>query len=501
MTTRQIRLNPCDYLYFVHHRHIRRTRTGGAVGFLVLECTGHAPPGQVQAALAEALAAHPSALAQARVGMVLGRPFWQLPDPSRLTQLACRAAQDCYVHDDLRDAPDADRALHDLLELRFQPDWDLSSGQLVRLEQYTLPEDRTCFCLRFPHALMDAGGGQWFLAELGRYSPPSAAETGEHVNRDDSREPAPRPLPDGLAPDGETLQPLRGVSMLERVRLFLRGFKLGAEFRHLRFTPLAQRPAPPVQSQGIIRRTWPATMVRQMRANADRFAPPGPASHARYLAACVIRALHVLYTERGLSADAYPVSLPLSLLDDDEAKSSAVAAGESAGESSDPPERAGPRHRPIPGNYLVAPTLYGRREIVGDRAALGQDLLAQLQHYLAQRGDLAQWTMIYFASWLRVGMYDYVFKKGIGQGALASGFSYYGQIPRPVRRIGGAKVINLWGTAPLGTPPGLNPIFNKYQGKLNLGLAFNRPAISDELARHFVDLIEQEIFSETESRP
>ncbi len=242
-------------------------------------------------------------------------------------------------------------------------------------------------------------------------------------------------------------------------------------------------------------------MVRQMRANADRFAPPGPASHARYLAACVIRALHVLYTERGLSADAYPVSLPLSLLDDDEAKSSAVAAGESAGESSDPPERAGPRHRPIPGNYLVAPTLYGRREIVGDRAALGQDLLAQLQHYLAQRGDLAQWTMIYFASWLRVGMYDYVFKKGIGQGALASGFSYYGQIPRPVRRIGGAKVINLWGTAPLGTPPGLNPIFNKYQGKLNLGLAFNRPAISDELARHFVDLIEQEIFSETESRP
>lgn len=476
---------------------MRRTRAGGTVGFLVLECDGHAPPEQVRAALAEALLAHPIALARARVGVVLGRPYWQLPDPEHVTQLACRAAEACFVHDDLRTAPDPTRAFHDLLEHRFLPDWDLSNGPQVRLEQYTLPEDKTCFCLRFPHAFMDAGGGQWFLAELGRYSPPAAAADGKTSTAIGAL--APRELPDELAPDDRPLAPLQDYSLFERIKLCRAGFKLGSEFRGLRFAPLAPMPAPPLASQGIVYRSWPAANVRQMRVNADRFAPAGPAPHARYLAACVIRALHALYTERGLHADAYPVSLPLGILDD--ADNDESPAKEFAGTARPRKDAVPAAARPMPGNYLVAPTLYGRRELVHDRVALGRDLLNQLEHYYAQRGHLAQWAMVYFASWLRVGMYDFVFKRGIGVEPLASGFSYYGQIPRPVRRICGAKVTNLWGTAPLGTPPGMNPIFNKHQGKLNLGLAFNRPAISDELARRFTDLIEREIFSETESPP
>lgn len=476
---------------------MRRTRAGGVVGFLVLECDGHAPPEQVRAAMAEALLAHPVALAQARIGIVLGRPYWQLPDPRTLTQLACRAAETCFVHDDLRDAPDAPQALHDLLEHRFQPDWDLANGPQVRLEHYTLPAEKTCFCLRFPHAFMDAGGGQWFLAELGRYSPPAAAADGKTSTAIGAI--ALRGLPDDLAPDDRPLTPLRDYSLFERIKLCLSGFRLGSEFRGLHFAPLAPRPAPPLASQGIVYRSWPAAKVRRMRVNADRFAPPGPASHARYLAACVIRALHTLYIERGLHADAYPVSLPLGIFDDagDEESQAKEIAGNARPRKDARPEAA----RPMPGNYLVAPTLYGRRELVHDRVALGRDLLNQLEHYYAQRGHLAQWAMVYFASWLRVGMYDFVFKRGIGVEPLASGFSYYGQIPRPVRRICGAKVTNLWGTAPLGTPPGMNPIFNKHQGKLNLGLAFNRPAISDELARRFTDLIEREAFSEPESPP
>lgn len=475
---------------------MRRTRAGGAVGFLVLECEGHAPPEQVRAALIEAYRAHPVILAKARIGVILGRPYWQLPDPKDLSQIACRAADKCFVHDDLRDAPDATRALHDLLEQRFQPDWDLANGPQVRLEQYTLPEGKTCFCIRFPHALMDAGGGQWFLAELGRYSPPAAPTNGQPSTPEVAFSHTPRALPDGLAPDDRPLAPLQGHSLFERIKLCLGGFKLGSSNRGMRFAPLAPTPAPPLESQGILYRSWPAAKVRQMRINADRFAPAGPASHARYLAACIIRALHALYAERGLHADAYPVSLPLGIFDDPGAGDETIQTGESSG---DGPSRRGAGQstsRPMPGNYLVAPTLYGRRELVSDRAALGRDLLDQLERYYARRGHLSQWAMVYFASWLRVGMYDFVFKRGIGVEPLASGFSYYGQIPRPVRRICGAKATNLWGTAPLGTPPGMNPIFNKYQGKLNLGLAFNRPAISDELALRFTDLIEQEIFNE-----
>ena len=48
----------------------------------------------------------------------------------------------------------------------------------------------------------------------------------------------------------------------------------------------------------------------------------------------------------------------------------------------------------------------------------------------------------------------------------------------------------------MGFPPGLNPVFNKHQGKLNLGLTWLRPCVPDQVAERFTSLIESEIFEE-----
>ena len=63
-----------------------------------------------------------------------------------------------------------------------------------------------------------------------------------------------------------------------------------------------------------------------------------------------------------------------------------------------------------------------------------------------------------------------------------------------IRSIAGAKITNLWGCAPMAVPPGWNPIFNKFEGQMNLVLSWAHPAVPDELARRYVDLIEEEIF-------
>jgi hypothetical protein len=462
--TKRLRLNPCDYLYYVHDRQVRKAGIGGGVGFLVIEASGHADPDRVKAAFAATLAAHPVVLAELHIGRILGHPAWHIP--AEPEQAACQAVEKAYHFDDLRLEADWEAKLHGLLKSRFVPKWELFPSPQILLEHYSLPDDRTWYCLRWPHLLMDAGGGQWFLAELGNYSKESGETTGE--------------LPEGLAPDDQTLDPLGGASLWKRLRLCWKGLSHESEFKSLRIAAITPEPPPRVESQGMIWKSWPADMVRKMRSNAERFAPPGPASHARFLGACVIRSLHQIFEQRQITVDAYPISLPLSMTDTDDDSDAARAVSS----------------RPMPGNYLVAPTLYGRRELVNDRAALGSDLLRQLEAFYAREGHLSQWAMIWLASKMRVWMYDWVYQRRIGIETLASGFSYYGQIPRPVRRICGTKVTNLWGTAPLSTPPGWNPIFNKHQGKLNLGFAYNRPAITDDLAHEFVSLIEQEIFGD-----
>jgi hypothetical protein len=457
-------LNPCDYLYFAHHRLMQSQAQGGNVAFMVFEAQGRAEPGRVIDALAAAMLAHPVTVAPLRVSLLGGRPYWSVPrlDPPA----ARRAAQQACTYDDLRqDTDDWKDRLEHLCEIRNVPHWDLRTTPQVRLEQYDLPENRTRFCFRFPHVLMDADGIQWFVAEMERL------EAAGPVEVDSPR----RSHPLGLASDDRPLDVLAGISLKRRLALFRQGLATGPDLKGLLINPLITKPHAQQLRQRVIHKCWPASELSGMRANAKHWAPPGPARHARFLAMCVIRALHRLYVEHGIETDAYVLPFPISL--------TAILG-----------DGRRPMPRPVPGNYLVCPTICARRELIDDRPALGREVLRQLEAYNKNQSHLAQWAVIWLASFMRASMYRWALKLPLGPQSLASGFSYYGPMAHRIRSIAGAKITNLWGCAPMGVPPGWNPIFNKFEGQMNLVLSWARPAVPDELARRYVDLIEEEIF-------
>ncbi|MFH1419966.1 MAG: hypothetical protein ABII12_16960 [Planctomycetota bacterium] len=464
---RHIPLNPCDYLYYAHHEMLRERTGGGNIAYMMIDVAGDIEPARIRRALARALAAHPVLLAKLRISRLTGWPYWKLPRDVRLT--AARASDQGHVYEDLRGAANWRERLDGLCAERYTPQWDLDAGLLVRLEQYALPGDRTRFCVRWPHLLMDAEGAQWFLTEIGRNDDPDAGDA------------LCRPLapPDPLAPDDGIIDPLVGRSLRKRIRLLRRGFSLQDDLKGLSIRPMARDERAALGSFGVLHRHWDADQVRAMRACAKQVTPPGPVLYARYLAACVIRAQHRLYMEHNLDTDAYLITLPMRVTLQD-ALGSPLA------------------RRPMPGNYLVSPTLCGLREHADDKQVLGEDILRQLNAYHEQQGDLAQWAMAWGASFMRAGIYGFVaFKLSTGFDRLTSGFSCYGEIAPPFRSIGGADVVNCWGGGPLATPPGWNPVFNKFRDRMNFSLTWNRPAISDGLAGQYAALIEEEVFEAT----
>ena len=153
---RRVRLTPCDALYLAEHRRLVRRRRGGNIAWMILDADGHAEPAAVRDALARVLRAHPSVMGRLRFSVLSGRPYWLAP---AATESAARdAAERAHTFDDLRNARDWSKKLEGFCQDRFVPEWDLETGPLVGLEQYALPGDRTRFCLRWPHAFMDAEG-------------------------------------------------------------------------------------------------------------------------------------------------------------------------------------------------------------------------------------------------------------------------------------------------------------------------------------------------------
>jgi hypothetical protein len=456
---RRIPLNPCDYLFYAHHRLLERQAPGGYTALMCIDAEGHADPGRVRRAVQRVLLAHPVLMAGLKVGWVLGRPRWQTP--ARAEEAAARAASRACVHTDLRGVPDAEERLEQAgLDLQHRR-WPLESGPPLRLEQYDLPGGRTRFRLCWPHLLMDAEGAQWFLSELGR------ADPGEQGH-------SPSTPVDGPA-DDRPVDVLRGHSLAGRLRLFRRGLSLQKSIGNIRATPLVRDDGGPVEHRCLVR-TWERAEVESLQAVARQVTPAGPALYARHLAACVLRALRRIYGEQGTITHTLVIPLPKS-----------VSGGVGDGITS--------RGRSIVGNYLVSPNLRAEPGCIDDRAALGALILRQLQEYERNRADLAQWAAMWLASTMRVWMYDLVLRLPLGFNTLSSGFSYYGEITQPLRRIAGLTVTNLWGGGPMATPPGWNPTFSKFADRLNLSLTYNHPVVSGELAGRYLDLIEEEMFA------
>ncbi len=479
--SRRIPLNPCDYLYYAHHRMLQRKTGAGSLAYMIVETEGHVSPDRVRDSLAAAMAAHPVMIAPLRVSRLSGRPYWQVPSFS--DALVHQAAEQAFVCDDLRPGeqqgpPDAgpvrwESRLERLCSRRYVPRWELRAGARLRLEQYILPGGRTRFRLLWPHFLMDAEGAQWFLREIDRLcegavqstSPPTCAP--HEAARNHRHEACPT-----LLPDEATVDVLAGRSFLERYRLLRRGFALQAAQKGLRTSSLASNPSAAVDSLGLIHRHWATSDLKVLHAAARQATLPGPALYARHLAACVIRALHRLYVEQGVESGGYLITFPMR-----------------------PASGCNLDSRPVPGNYLVSPTICVRREQVHDHGALAEAVQRQLDDYRRDQGDSAQWAMVWAASFLRASFYDLIFKLPLGFERLSSGFSYYGEIKLPLRSFCGATVINFFGGGPLGTPPGWNPVFSRWRDRLNLSLTWNRPHIADWLAARYATLIEDEMFT------
>ncbi len=461
----RVQINPCDYLFWGQHRIAARRGETGNIAFMFMDLEGRLYPQSLKRALAAAMRAHPVTMAGFSITRLLGRPYWRLPRD--LHAGLEDALEKAYFFEDLRDNRDWKSVLDRRCQSGTWRDLDVRRGPLVRLEHFSLPEERTRLCLRWPHMLMDAEGAQWFLRRLGEGGEGRIGESFSAVD----------PSCTSLAADHETVDPLAGHGFWARWALFRKGLTYQNRHNRYRIRTLPIDPAPRAPDHRVIHRNWSAAQTLEVQQAAKKAVPAGPALYARHLAAAIVRAIHTLYTERGVATEAYLFTMPFRV------------------GSIDPQQPLFTR-RPLPGNYLVSPMLCIPRERADDRAAIGGDILAQLADYQQRGGDLLQWSMLWAASHLHASLYKWIFLLPLGSGRFATGFSYYGEIVPPVRRIVGAKVLNLWGGGPNTTPPGWNPVFSRFGDRLNFTLTYSWPTVSDELAERYVGLIEEQVFRE-----
>ena len=460
----RIPLSPCDYLVFNHHLLMRHKRQGEYLALMVLDVGAHVEPERIRAALARAMIAHPVMMADLRVSLLTGRPYWRIP--RNLEESAARAAELVHAGHDLRDAADWAARLQQMIDASLSCRWPFSPGPPLRLDQYLLPDGRTRFCLRWPHFLMDADGAQLFLREVARLDAPRTGPPSAPAEFASAHQPP------GTAP----LDVLAGCSLPARLRLLRRGLAAQRRDPAVKIGNLYPSLYPPAAAHRLLHRVYAPEQVRRMQTRAQQLAPPGPGLYARYLAACTFRVLDRLYAERAVSTDAYLMTLPRRV---------ALPVREGGG----------PAVRPVWGNYLVPLTLTALRGHVGDRRALGEDLLRQYQSLLEDRADASLWAMMWAVSRLRVGMYQAMMRLERGFAPMASGFSFYGEIDPPVRTFGGAEVLNLFGAGLAATPPGWNLAFSRFRDRLNVSLTYNLPAVPDDLARRYLDDLEHEVFT------
>ncbi len=499
----RIPLNPCDSLYLAHHRLLESRAQGGTDSFFVFEADGRADPERLRQAFAAAMNANPVTLATLRTFRLTGRPYWQVPTQRR--QAADLAAERAYSYDDLRNVDDWRSRLEHLHGVHDASAWTLSESPQIRLEHYDLPQNRTRLYLCFSHVLMGAVGGMSFMAEMCRLQQRSTINGAPAIKSN---------RPQALAQDDRPFDILAGIPIHRRIKLARRVFRSIPSRKKLRITPLLPPPYPKTKSMCFLHKFWQTDKLIQLRTNAQRWTAAGPAQHARFLALCVVRALHRLYTERGVETDAYLLPFPTNV-------TNPVGLNKTS-----PP-------LPLTGNYLVSPTLCIRRDAAEDRRAVAQAILQQIQTFVDRRENIAQWAFLWLASLMRSSMYQLVLRLPLGFESLASGFSYFRPVPseQPIQgsigvspvdspprqncgigvspvdsprrkpgvdiagtTIAGATITNAWATTAMTMPPGWNPVFNRIGDKLNFTLSWAHPAVDYPLARRYADLIEEEIF-------
>lgn len=433
------RLNPCDYMFLSYDRMMTARGRIGHSTLMVLDIEGEIEPERLRRALGLAMDAHPITRATIRDGLISGRPCW-VERPG--------GDADVLKIFDLRGVGDFHGAAIEEMARCLAEPLPVERVAPIRIEYYVGAGGQGRLCLKWSHALTDGEGAQWFLSEVAR------CDAGATV----------RPVE--LCDDELQLDPLNGRGLVRRLRLFASGFRGHREHAGVPQTSLGDRHAEGSAELRIHYRMFDAAEFERIRANAKRICPPGAGLYARYLAGCVIRAVHRMYQVRGIETPAYLVTLPVSVR----------------------PEGA----RPLAGNYLVFATMSGRRERVDDARDLAVDLHEQMTRFGNERRGEALWALLSVMGWMRAGQYRWLLRQPIGLQPYVSGFSYYGEIGPPLTEFLGARVTNLYGVAPLAAPPGWNPIFSRFGDRLNFALTWIRGYIADEVGEEFAKTTEVE---------
>lgn len=438
----QRRMNPCDCVFHGLDYLLKRRGYGGTGTFMIMELTGSLTPEAVRGALERAAAVHPVIASAATISRWRAWPCWTCRDD---------AVPPHVTHSDLLGERDWARMADELCEARLSSGWDTAQPPQVRIELYSGP-GRTRLCLRWAHALMDAGGAQWLLGEMHRLAvePPS--------------EP-----PAALLPDDARVNPLAGVGSLRRWTMLLHR---AARCRPRVSLPgsglamsLPDRPADSRRLRYLVR-SWSAEVTARVQALAKDVTPPGPGLYSRYLAACVLRAVKHLHTEHGRHLPVYGLMFPMSV--------------------------PGMTARPLPGNYLVAAPLLVAPERLSDRRVLGTDIAQQLGNFRAQDGERSSWALQRLLAQLRAGQYRRLLGRETERQPFVTGFSYYGEIDPPLRKFLGHEITNFYGGGVISIPPAWNVTFSRFSERVNLLIAWPDEAFPPRVVERYADLIEAE---------
>ena len=270
--------NPCDRLFDAFDRQMARQGYGGWAIVFIMDAVGEVDSARVARGFQRALEAHPTLMSARALTRVQAWPYWRAPGVP---------AAPAFKYWDLSAVDNWPQAADEMAQRHASEASDLANGPLVSLWHIEGPGSLHRFTFRWPHALMDAQGAQCFISEIDRLAGDS-----------------PAPYPPNLMQDDEQPDPLAGLGTVARLKLARQAMRGPSPRGPVRALPLhAALPDRPANDRTMrfTRRIWTPEKVRRMRDNASNLCSPGPVLYGRYVAACVLRAIHRLHDELGRS--------------------------------------------------------------------------------------------------------------------------------------------------------------------------------------------------------
>ena len=442
--TRRILLSPCDYHFLVIQHSTTRRHSSSEVSFVTLEFKGHPVGSRLKAALRRAMTDNPATFGRIGYTLPRARPYWQIEridDP----------AQAAYRYHDFRERNDWPDCVHEGIGRAINTPWDFSRPPLIRLDHFDGPAGRACLCMQWPHALMDAEGAHLFLRELSRLA-----------DAPDS------PRPAGLLPLQQRNDPLDDQSLVQRLKLFRAGMKAHSRTNGLPAKRLLIGPPDgPIPYRYTVR-FGAAEDFERIKANARRFAPPGAGLYARFLAACVLRALHRLYRRHNVDTPNYLLAFPSGI-------------------------NAPGSPRTVTGNYVVVYTIAAGANQVEDMNGLGEHIQKQVAGFREPHAGRDQWAMFWMAGQMRPWQYRRLMWTSMGNTRVHSGFAYYqADTDPPWRHLAGAEIEGVRLGGVVMSSPGWNAVFCRYRERMVFNLSWMSGCCQEHIATEYADLVAEE---------